>query len=89
MSTRDKFIGVNSITFNKRFKEDADCYEYLSLIKWENGFVCRKCNCDKHYNGKKLFSKRCLRCKYNESPTTNTMFEKLKFPILIAFSYRI
>lgn len=85
MSTREKFIGVNSITFNKRFKEDADCYEYLSLIKWENGFVCRKCNYDKHYKGKKPFSKRCLRCKYDESPTTNTMFEKLKFSILIAF----
>lgn len=85
MSTREKFIGVNSITFNKRFKEDADCYEYLSIIKWENGFVCRKCNYDKHYKGKKPFSKRCLRCKYDESPTTNTMFEKLKFPILIAF----
>lgn len=85
MSTREKFIGVNSITFNKLFKEDADCYEYLSLIKWENGFVCRKCNYDKHYKGKKPFSKRCLRCKYDESPTTNTMFEKLKFPILIAF----
>lgn len=85
MSTREKFIGVNSITFNKRFNEDADCYEYLSLIKWENGFVCRKCNYDKHYKGKKPFSKRCLRCKYDESPTTNTMFEKLKFPILLAF----
>jgi ISXO2-like transposase domain/Transposase zinc-ribbon domain len=85
MSTRDKFIGVNSITFNKRFKEDLDCYEYLSLIKWENGFACRKCNYDKYYNGKKPFSRRCLRCKYDESPTTNTLFEKLKFPILLAF----
>jgi hypothetical protein len=85
MSTRDKFIGLNSITFNKRFKEDVDCYEYLSLIKWENGFRCIKCNYDKYYNGKKPFSRRCLRCKYDESPTTNTLFEKLKFPILLAF----
>jgi len=85
MSTRDKFIGVNSITFNKRFTTDADCYEYLSLIKWEDGFVCRKCNYDKYYKGKKPFSKRCLRCKYDESPTAGTMFEKLKFPILLAF----
>jgi len=85
MSTREKFIGVNSITFNKRFKRDADCYEYLSLIKWEKGFVCRKCNYDKYYNGKKPFSRRCLKCKYDESPTINTMFEKIKFSILIAF----
>jgi hypothetical protein len=85
MNARDKFIGVSSITFNKRFREDSDCYEYLSLIKWEYGFICRKCNYDKYYNGKNPFSRRCLRCKYDESPTANTMFNKLKFSILIAF----
>lgn len=85
MSARDKFIGLNSITFSRQFKEDSDCYEYLSLIKWENGFICRKCNYDKYYKGKKPFSRRCLRCKYDESPTANTMFNKLKFSILIAF----
>lgn len=85
MSARDKFTGVNSITFNKRFKHDSVCYEYLSLIKWENGFICRKCNYAKYYKGKKAFSRRCLRCKYDESPTANTMFNKLKFSILIAF----
>ena len=85
MIAREKFIGVNSITFNKRFKEDLDCYEYLSSIKWEKGYSCKKCNNDKYYIGKKPFSRRCLKCKYDESPTVNTMFEKLKFPILIAF----
>jgi hypothetical protein len=85
MIAREKFTGVNSITFNKKFKDDNDCYEYLSLIKWEVGFICRKCNYDKYCNGKKPFSRRCLKCKYDESPTVNTMFEKLKFSILIAF----
>lgn len=85
MGTREKFTGVNSITFNKRFKDDNDCFEYLSLVKWEDGFNCRKCNHDKYYTGKKPFSRRCLKCKYDESPTTNTMFEKIKFSILIAF----
>lgn len=85
MIAREKFLGVNSITFNKRFKEDLDFYEYLSSIKWEKGYSCKKCNNDKYYNGKKLFSKRCLKCKCDESPTANTMFETLKFSILIAF----
>lgn len=85
MSTREKFIGVNSITFNRQFSEDLDCYKYLSLVKWEKGYSCKKCNNDKYYKGKKPFSRRCLRCKYDESPTANTKFEKLKFPILIAF----
>lgn len=39
MIAREKFTGVNSITFNKNFKDDNDCYEYLSLIKWEVGFI--------------------------------------------------
>ena len=82
---RKKFIGVNSITFNRQFKNDNDCYEYLSLVKWEYGFICRKCGCKKYYRGKKPFSRRCLKCKYDESPTANTMFEKLKFSILVAF----
>ncbi len=82
---RKKFIGVNSITFNRQFKDDNDCYEYLSLVKWEYGFICRKCGCKKYYHGKKPFSRRCLKCKYDESPTVNTMFEKLKFSILVAF----
>lgn len=82
---RKKFIGVNSITFNRQFKDDNDCYEYISLVKWEYGFICRKCGCKKYYRGKKPFSRRCLKCKYDESPTVNTMFEKLKFSILVAF----
>ncbi len=82
---RNKFTGVNSITFNRRFKNDNDCYKYLSLVKWEDGYICRKCGNEKYYNGKKPFSRRCLKCKYDESPTVNTMFEKLKFSILVAF----
>jgi ISXO2-like transposase domain/Transposase zinc-ribbon domain len=85
MCTRAKFIGVNSITFHKQFKDDNACYEYLSLIKWEDGFVCRKCSYNKYCKGVQPFSRRCLRCKYDESSTVNTMFEKIKFPILIAF----
>lgn len=77
MSTRGKFARVNSITFNKRFKEDVDCYEYLSLIKWENGFVCRKCNYEKFYKGKISFQ--------SDAYGVNTMFEKVKFTILITF----
>ncbi|MDZ7935132.1 MAG: IS1595 family transposase [Emticicia sp.] len=85
MDKRAKFLGVNSIAFNSRFNTDNDCYEYLALIKWENGFVCRKCKNAKYYNGKLPYSRRCTKCKYDESPTTNTKFEKLKFSILKAF----
>jgi hypothetical protein len=85
METRDKYNGVNSIKFNQQFKTDEDCYSYIAAIKWENGYECRKCSNAKYIPGKKPFLRRCSKCKYDESATAGTMFDKVKFPILIAF----
>ena len=80
-----EFAGVNSITFHQRFKTEADCLEYLSLLKWENHYSCKRCENDSYCSGKKPFNKRCTKCRYDESPTAGTMFDKVKFPLLIAF----
>jgi hypothetical protein len=85
MEKRDIFEGVNSINFNNRFKTNDDCLAYLAELKWEQGYVCKKCNGFKFIKGRKPNNKRCLKCKYDESPTAGTKFDKLKFPILIAF----
>uniref|UniRef100_UPI0040481B58 IS1595 family transposase n=1 Tax=Mariniflexile sp. TaxID=1979402 RepID=UPI0040481B58 len=85
MTERNIFRGVNSIKFNQRFKDDNDCLEYLSEIKWLNGYNCKRCNNDKFGNGKNSYNRRCTKCRYDESPTSGTKFEKLKFSILIAF----
>lgn len=85
METREIFIGLNSIKFNQRFKTEEDCYSYIAAIKWEDGYVCMKCGNEKYIPGKKPFSRRCSKCKYDESPTAGTMFDKIKFPLLIAF----
>jgi hypothetical protein len=84
---RDKFEGVNSIKFNRYFQNDANCYRYLSDIKWPpaNGYKCKKCGHLKYGAGKKSFSRRHAKCNYDESPTAGTMFDKVKFPLLIAF----
>jgi len=85
MAERNIFRGVNSIKFNRRFKDDNDCLEYLAELKWLDGFICKRCNNDKFGNGKNIYNRRCTKCRYDESPTTGTMFEKLKFSILVAF----
>jgi len=85
METREKYNGVNSIKFNQQFKTDEDCYSYIAAIKWENGYECRKCSNNKYIAGKKPFSRRCSKCKYDESATAGTMFDKVKFSILITF----
>jgi hypothetical protein len=85
MTERNIFRGVNSIKFNQRFKDDNDCLEYLSEVKWLNGYSCKRCNNDKFGTGKNSYNRRCTKCGYDENPTVGTMFEKLKFSILIAF----
>ena len=82
---RIKFEGVNSIKFNRQFKDDESCYEYIASIKWENGYKCKKSSYDKYCKGKRPFSRRCVKCSYDESATAGTMFDKCKFPLLIAF----
>jgi len=85
MANKYIFKGVNSIKFNKRFKNDNDCLIYLSNMKWGDGFRCKRCGNDKFSTGKKAQNRRCTKCNYDESPTVGTSFEKLKFSVLIAF----
>jgi hypothetical protein len=85
MGDRSTFIGVNSILFHQRFKTDDDCLEYISGIKWEYGFKCKRCENNKYCTGKKPLNRRCTKCRYEESPTSGTMFDKVKFSILKAF----
>jgi ISXO2-like transposase domain/Transposase zinc-ribbon domain len=86
MDKKIKFVGVNSIKFNRQFKSDFDCYEYLASIKWPDEiFECKRCKYTKYCLGKKMFSRRCSKCSYDESPTAGTMFDKCKFSLLIAF----
>lgn len=85
MSDNFNFAGVNSITFHQRFKTEADCLEYLSVLKWEQGYSCKRCSNLIYCSGKKPFNRRCTKCRYDESPTAGTMFDKVKFSILKAF----
>lgn len=85
MKNRSTFAGVNSIKFHQFFKTDDDCVKYIAEIKWEQGYKCKRCGNEKFIRGSKPYHRRCLKCKYNESPTAGTMFDKVKFSLLIAF----
>jgi transposase-like protein len=78
------FRGQNLLQFAERFKTDEDCLIYLSEIKWESGYVCRKCGHTK-YQERKNHSRTCNHCSDTESPTANTLFHKVKFGIRKAF----
>lgn len=77
--------GLSRKEFRSKFGTPEQCLSYLSETKWAEGFVCHRCNNAKFCDGKKPFNRRCTRCGYDESPTSNTLFHKLKFGIENAF----
>lgn len=85
LENRATFVGVNSIKFNQYFKTEEDCLKYIAEIKWEFGYKCKRCGNERFFKGARPYHRRCLKCKYDESPTAGTMFDKVKFSLLISF----
>lgn len=79
------FQGINSIEFNRQFKNNEDCYLYLIEKKWGNGYACSRCGCKESYKGRTYYHRRCKACGYGESVTANTVFHGMKMPMLKAF----
>lgn len=67
------------------FRDNEKVLQYVADVKWENGFVCRKCGNTNFCSGKTHASRRCTRCKTEESATAHTVFHNCKFPISKAF----
>jgi len=78
------FEGQNAQEFYARFNSVEPCKEYLSEIKWKNGFKCVKCrhtSCQIRTN----YNRTCNKCSHTESPSANTLFHKVKFGLDKAF----
>jgi hypothetical protein len=67
------------------FQSDKKCLEFLADLKWGERFVCRKCGNTNHCPGKTPHSRRCTKCKTEESASAGTIFHNCKFPVSKAF----
>jgi len=79
------FKNIGNLQFETIFSSEEKCLEYLAGVKWKDGFYCRKCGHNNFCKGKKAYSRRCTRCKTEESATAHTIFHKCKFPLIEAF----
>ena len=76
---------VSEETVEELFVSDEKCLEFLADLKWADGFTCRKCGNTNSCTGKSPYSRRCTKCKSEESATSGTIFHNCKFPIHKAF----
>ncbi len=70
---------------NLLFQSDERCLEFIATMKWGEEFECRKCGNTNFCIGKTPYSRRCTKCKAEESATAGTIFHNCKFPISKAF----
>ena len=80
-----RYKSLSLFEFQRRFPNDEACLKYLSDLKWSNGYRCKRCGNDKYNKGNTKYHRKCTRCNHQESPTSDTLFHKVKFPILKAF----
>lgn len=71
--------------FQNIYSDENACLDYLANLKWAKGYKCEKCGNTNYSKGPVPYSRRCSKCSYIESATANTIFYRLKFPIVKAF----
>jgi len=79
------FKSINPAEFTSRFSDADYCLWVIASEKWRDGFVCRKCGHTNFCEGKTPHSRRCTRCKTDESATAHTIFHRCRIPITDAF----
>lgn len=80
-----RFESLTIFDFQQQFPDDKSCMTYLSNVKWSGGFICPQCRNPKYCKGHKEHIRQCTKCNYLASPTSGTLFHKVKFPLLKAF----
>lgn len=68
----------------KRFSSEDACREYLSVLRWPDGFVCPRCSGRKAWTIKRgLFV--CAHCRHQVSATAGTIFQGSRLPLVTWF----
>lgn len=72
--------------FGKRFQSEQDCEDYLRKAREDNGVVCKKCGCERHYWNKDKKCWVCKECRHETSLTADTVIHGSKLSLLTWFT---
>lgn len=85
--TQDRVMSaeVDFEEFSKAYPDRESGFSLLADLKWKDGYRCRKCGNDHYCNGQLPYSRRCTRCRYDESVIAYTVLQNARIPINKAF----
>lgn len=75
---------MNLTEFEKEFNTEEQCREYLFKLRWEDGFRCPRCKCDKAWLVSEVKFK-CHNCGYQTSVIAGTIFQDTHKPLTLWF----
>ena len=78
-------ITMNYNDFIEIFPDKNECLKFLSGNKWKDDYECKRCGNPKYLEGNSPYSRRCTKCGYIETPSTDTLFHGIRFPLQKAF----
>lgn len=64
------------------FKTESQCLDYLSLLRWPNGYRCPQCQYDEAWEVSDRKYK-CKRCRHQTTVTAGTLFQDTHTPLPI------
>lgn len=74
----------NELEFDRRFRHEQDCLDYLFDLRWPGGFVCPNCGHTAYWkSARALFM--CQKCQKQASVTAGTIFHGAKKPLTVWF----
>ena len=75
---------MDLIEFEKEFSTENQCRDYLFKLRWENGYRCPRCQCDKAWQISEIKYK-CHHCGYQTSVIAGTIFQGTRKPLTLWF----
>lgn len=76
--------GVDFESFQKIFISEEHVLKFVAEIKWTDQFQCKKCSHQQYVKGAQYMSRKCTKCKYEESATAGTIFHGVRFSLVKA-----
>jgi len=67
--------------FEERFSSEDACLLYLYQLRWPEGFVCPRCNCDRSWRVRFRDRFECAECGRQSSTTAGTIFHGTRVPL--------
>jgi transposase-like protein len=81
MNALDLDFPKTALEFERRFGDEAACWEYLRAKKWPDGFRCPRCRGGSAYFVAERGRDECAACGHQTSATAGTLFHGTRTPL--------